>query len=332
MGISFAFSVDDSTKFDYPIKCKTAAQNVSERRKKFTMKKITCELCGSNDITKSEDYFICAHCGTKYSTEEAKKLLIEITTPIQIDHSRTVETSRQNARRALQNGNWEAAYKYYGMVEEHEPKNIETIVFSACSVVMLSLADENIYKREQAFNVLNQVISSVEDLWDVEEDYEVLVSLVSAYLLKLFDAEFAHNISKDPKGNVTGSDASVTKKLFWTTNLQFIDTLERICKKHNQVYLNRIIIKHCDFALRAPHKTFFRTLKRDTIDMFCPKITACHKRWNQIDSAHNSPPLSVIVKPYKTIIKEESINAIGCWVGIVVAIILFNIILISVCN
>ena len=37
------------------------------------MKKLVCELCGSTDIVKQEGLFVCQACGTKYSTEEAKK-------------------------------------------------------------------------------------------------------------------------------------------------------------------------------------------------------------------------------------------------------------------
>ncbi len=35
----------------------------------------TCELCGGNDFVKSEGLFVCQGCGTKYSPEEAQKLM-----------------------------------------------------------------------------------------------------------------------------------------------------------------------------------------------------------------------------------------------------------------
>ena len=41
------------------------------------MKTIKCEMCGSNDILKQDDYYTCQSCGTKYAPPEAKKLLIE---------------------------------------------------------------------------------------------------------------------------------------------------------------------------------------------------------------------------------------------------------------
>ena len=39
------------------------------------MKELQCELCGSTDIIKQEGVFVCQSCNTKYSLEEAKKIL-----------------------------------------------------------------------------------------------------------------------------------------------------------------------------------------------------------------------------------------------------------------
>ena len=41
------------------------------------MKKLQCELCGSNELIKKDGYFVCEYCGTKYTTEEARKLIVE---------------------------------------------------------------------------------------------------------------------------------------------------------------------------------------------------------------------------------------------------------------
>ena len=42
------------------------------------MKKMICEICGSQKIKKDNGVFVCQDCGTEYSLEEAKKLLKEI--------------------------------------------------------------------------------------------------------------------------------------------------------------------------------------------------------------------------------------------------------------
>ena len=39
------------------------------------MKAIKCEMCGSNDIIKKDGYYVCENCGTKYTPDEARKML-----------------------------------------------------------------------------------------------------------------------------------------------------------------------------------------------------------------------------------------------------------------
>ena len=47
------------------------------------MKQLTCEMCGSTDLLKQEGVFVCQTCGTKYSVEEAKKMMIEGTVQVE---------------------------------------------------------------------------------------------------------------------------------------------------------------------------------------------------------------------------------------------------------
>ena len=39
------------------------------------MKKLQCELCGSTDIVKEGEFYVCQHCGCKYTKEDAKVLV-----------------------------------------------------------------------------------------------------------------------------------------------------------------------------------------------------------------------------------------------------------------
>ncbi len=41
------------------------------------MKKMVCEICGSQSIKKEKGVFVCKECGTEYSLEEARNLLVE---------------------------------------------------------------------------------------------------------------------------------------------------------------------------------------------------------------------------------------------------------------
>ena len=39
------------------------------------MKKLTCEMCNSVDLIKKDGLYVCQYCGTKYTVEEAKKMM-----------------------------------------------------------------------------------------------------------------------------------------------------------------------------------------------------------------------------------------------------------------
>lgn len=41
------------------------------------MRQLICEMCGGNELIKQEGVFVCQHCGSKYSPEEAKKMMVE---------------------------------------------------------------------------------------------------------------------------------------------------------------------------------------------------------------------------------------------------------------
>ena len=109
------------------------------------MKQLTCEMCGSTDLMKQEGVFVCQTCGMKYSIEEAKKMMIEGTVDVQgtvkVDNSAFVEKYLANARRAKQKEDWDETEKYYNMVEQNDPTNIEAIFYSAYGKAMLSLTD-----------------------------------------------------------------------------------------------------------------------------------------------------------------------------------------------
>ncbi|MBP1532735.1 MAG: hypothetical protein IK999_01210 [Ruminococcus sp.] len=86
------------------------------------MKQLTCEMCGSTDLLKQDGVFVCQICGTKYSVEEAKKMMIEGTvevtgtvditgSTVKVDNAEFVAKYLQNARRAKQKEDWKETEK-----------------------------------------------------------------------------------------------------------------------------------------------------------------------------------------------------------------------------
>ncbi len=84
------------------------------------MQALKCELCGSNDIVKHDGLFVCQHCGTKYSPDEAKKIVVEGT--IKINNIDSAQNYLVLARNALKANNYRDAEAYSNKVLEIEPK------------------------------------------------------------------------------------------------------------------------------------------------------------------------------------------------------------------
>jgi hypothetical protein len=101
------------------------------------MKKITCEMCGGNDLLKDEGFLVCQSCGTKYTVEEARKLMVEFDGPIEvkgkvaIDNTARLDNLYKIARRARDDGNTDQAYRKYEELLTEDPDNWEPNFFTA---------------------------------------------------------------------------------------------------------------------------------------------------------------------------------------------------------
>ena len=80
------------------------------------MKQLTCEMCGSTDLIKQDGVFVCETCGTKYSVEEAKKMMVEGTVEVagtvKIDDSAKIANYYTIAESACDAGNRKEAENY----------------------------------------------------------------------------------------------------------------------------------------------------------------------------------------------------------------------------
>ena len=91
------------------------------------MKALTCEMCGSTNLIKEGGVFVCQSCGTKYSVEEAKKMMVEGTVDVKgtvkVDKSNEIENLLKLAEEAIGSVNGEEAYSYANRALEIEPEN-----------------------------------------------------------------------------------------------------------------------------------------------------------------------------------------------------------------
>lgn len=129
------------------------------------MKRLTCEMCGSQDLIKKDGVFECQSCGCKYTVEEAKRLMVEgvvevkVTEPVKIDNSSKIDGFYEIARRAREDGNISQAAQYYHLILQEEPNSWEAQFFSVyytamdCKIAGIPNASYNVA------GCLNSVIS-----------------------------------------------------------------------------------------------------------------------------------------------------------------------------
>lgn len=99
------------------------------------MKKLICEMCNSTEMIKQEGLFVCQCCGTKYSVEEAKKMMVEIDGAVEVkgtvkvDHTDKIKNLFQLARMDVDKDRCGNAQRYYEGILLEEPTSWEAQFF-----------------------------------------------------------------------------------------------------------------------------------------------------------------------------------------------------------
>lgn len=160
------------------------------------MKALTCEMCASRDIIKQDGLYICQHCGTKYSVEEAKKLLFDEPVPVKIDSTESQKKLYHLARRAFENNDYEQAEKYYNLILLEKPDCWESLFYSSyCSACQSNIAGIVSAVRKvnnclpDVFRLMNDNIINDKEL---EHESGKIISLTGQFYSDLFKATMKH--------------------------------------------------------------------------------------------------------------------------------------------
>ena len=164
------------------------------------MKQLTCEMCGSTDLMKQDGVYICQTCGTKYSVEEAKKMMVEGTvdvsgSTVKVDISDEVEKLYQIARRAKDENNSENAAKYYDMILIKDPTSWEAsfyaVYFKAidCKIAQIQSAGRSVY------NCVDTVLKLIKD--NVKEKDEQIKAIQEVALSCKLISDMLYNAAKN---------------------------------------------------------------------------------------------------------------------------------------
>ena len=147
------------------------------------MKKLTCEICGSNDLIKKDDFFECETCGSKYSVEEVKKIVLEGNinisgSTVKIDNSSNIENCLNLAKYAYEIGDWSKSKMYCDKILELDSKNYEAWFIKGKSIAWQS------YIQEAIICFFNTLDNAPEDKIDeikvklTNEAQEIMLSII----------------------------------------------------------------------------------------------------------------------------------------------------------
>ncbi len=223
------------------------------------MKAIKCEMCNSGDFVKDGEFFVCQSCGTKYTVETIQKMRLEGTvdvtgSKVSVDNSEQVAKHLENARRAKKKEDWEEVEKYYNLVEESDPTNLEAIFYSAFGRAKMSLLSSDLFMRQQAFKVLKKCISILDENYAANRAGENKAAIVSIGkdLASMICGEFVYTYKKNLNGEVVEHNKSETYKLFYELVIAFGESIGNIEKKDDQDYMHDTAIQLYQVALLIP--------------------------------------------------------------------------------
>jgi len=123
------------------------------------MKALVCEMCESNDIVKQDGMYVCQHCGTKYTIEEAKNLMVEI------DNSKKVANLYERARKSIEVDDLEHAAEYYKQILDEIPNDWEAYFYSY-------LGEFASFTNAQAGNVADKLGNTIPSAYEMAIDTE----------------------------------------------------------------------------------------------------------------------------------------------------------------
>ena len=204
------------------------------------MKVIKCELCGGTEMIKQDGLFVCQTCGTKYSVEDAKKMMIEVEGDDNRSVSRRELSSELDnlyeiARRAKDTDNNENAYKYYDMIMVKDPSsweaNFYVVYFKAMSCKIAEIANAGSSVEKCLESVLTLVQKGVDDEEEQKKVISEIYSRCSVIATMLSNAAENHfnGIDSQIKGNYIQeyvNNASSSTDIMYTLGNTLIDKFE----------------------------------------------------------------------------------------------------------
>lgn len=199
------------------------------------MKAFVCEMCGSTDLVKQDGVFVCQSCGTKYSVEEAKKLMsdvpvtvegkVEVTGEVKIDKSEDLAKQYTVARRVKETSNYELAYKIYEEILVKDPNNWEPHFYSVYCRSMTGRIIDIEKNAHNISNIINQTLIIINENIIHNNEKRTIINEIATVCISA-----AKMFCQNAKDHFEGIDSSIREK--YNGELKF-----RLACSSNIVYL-----------------------------------------------------------------------------------------------
>lgn len=139
------------------------------------MKALVCEMCGSQNLIKKDGVFVCEMCGTKYSVEDAKKMMVEGT--VKIDNSDELQRLYQAARiaRSASDG---VALHHYERISVLDPESWEAMFYLVILKCKSIKNGEIESAANRIYNSLQTVFTLVANIENDDEKKEVVREII----------------------------------------------------------------------------------------------------------------------------------------------------------
>lgn len=173
------------------------------------MKKLTCEMCGSTDLMKQDGVFVCQTCGTKYSVEEAKKMMVEGTVEVagtvKVDDTAKIENYYTMAESAYNAGNIQEAENYCNKIIEIDSTNYKAW-FTKGKAAGWQSTLKNI-RIEESVNCFTKAIDNApeNEIEEIKKQSASEIASLSTALMRLCCDNFAKYPSEDNKEDILNS-------------------------------------------------------------------------------------------------------------------------------
>lgn len=131
---------------------------------------IVCDLCGGSSFVKEGDFYVCQGCGTKYSLEEAKRMLTSEVSADNKNAENAVLNYMTLGQNAIKAGNLSEAESYANKALEVDSVNSQAWILKGKAVGWQSTLEES--RIDEAISYFSAAINYASD----EERQNVIVT------------------------------------------------------------------------------------------------------------------------------------------------------------